>query len=162
MTHLKYKYKVNFVKLPVIWTDLCLKLVFENATAARNTGCRSVVSCARAASAYSFSCDMRRSKCDQAMQFALPPSHCKPVLSSIPTHNNPVGLSLEIWLACVTDDLQRTNPGPWTSGTSHDKFSKMPPPTSMHLWKHCRVSRQASPKSGRIVLDWSRGPAPLK
>jgi len=43
MIHLKYKCKVNFVKLPLI---LCLKLVFENATAGRNTGCRSVVNCA--------------------------------------------------------------------------------------------------------------------
>jgi len=46
MIHLKYKFKVNFVKLPLIWIDLCLKLVFENATAGRNTGCRSVVNCA--------------------------------------------------------------------------------------------------------------------
>ena len=46
MIHLKYKCKVNFVKLPLIWTDLCLKLVFENATAGRKTGCRSVVNCA--------------------------------------------------------------------------------------------------------------------
>jgi len=46
MIYLKYKCKVNFVKLPLIWTDLCLKLVFENATAGRNTGCRSVVNCA--------------------------------------------------------------------------------------------------------------------
>ena len=37
MIHLKYKCKVNFVKLPLIWIDLCLKLVFENATAGRNT-----------------------------------------------------------------------------------------------------------------------------
>ena len=43
MIHLKYKCKVNFVKLPLILIDLCLKLVFENATAGRNTGCRSVV-----------------------------------------------------------------------------------------------------------------------
>ena len=43
MIHLKYKYKVSFVKLPSICIDLCLKLVFENATAGRNTGCRSVV-----------------------------------------------------------------------------------------------------------------------
>jgi hypothetical protein len=34
------------VKLPLILIDLCLKLVFENATAGRNTGCRSVVNCA--------------------------------------------------------------------------------------------------------------------
>jgi hypothetical protein len=139
MIHLKYKCKVNFVKLPLIWTYLCLKLVFENATAARNTDCRSVVNCARAAFADSFSCGMRRSKCDQAMHLALPPSHCKPVLSSIPTHNNPVGLSLETWLTCVTDDLQSTNPGPSMSGTSHKKFLKMLPPSSMHLWMHCRV-----------------------
>ena len=46
MIHLKYKCKVNFVKLPVIWIHLCLKLIFENATAGRNTGCRSVVNCA--------------------------------------------------------------------------------------------------------------------
>ena len=46
MVHLKYKCKVNFVKLPLIWIDRRLKLVFENATAGRNTGCRSVVNCA--------------------------------------------------------------------------------------------------------------------
>ena len=46
MIHLKYKCKVNFVKLPLIWIYLCLKLVFENATAGRNTDCRSVVNCA--------------------------------------------------------------------------------------------------------------------
>ena len=46
MIHLKYNCKVNFVKLPLIWIDLCLKLVFENATAGRNTGYRSVVNCA--------------------------------------------------------------------------------------------------------------------
>ena len=47
MIHLKYKCKVNFVKLPLIWIYRCLKLVFENATSGRNTGCRSVVNCAR-------------------------------------------------------------------------------------------------------------------
>ena len=47
MIHLKYKCEVNFVKLPLLRIYLCLKLVFENATAGRNTGCRSVVSCAR-------------------------------------------------------------------------------------------------------------------
>ena len=46
MIHLKYKCKVNFVKLPLIWIYPFLKLVFENATAGRNTGCRSVVNCA--------------------------------------------------------------------------------------------------------------------
>ena len=45
MIHLKYKCKVNFVKLPLIWIDLYLKLVFENDTAGRNRGCRSVVNC---------------------------------------------------------------------------------------------------------------------
>jgi len=34
------------VKLPLISVDLCLNLVFENATAGRNAGCRSVVNCA--------------------------------------------------------------------------------------------------------------------
>jgi len=29
MIHLKYKCKVNFVKLPLIWIDLCLKMVFR-------------------------------------------------------------------------------------------------------------------------------------
>ena len=43
MIHLKYKCKINFVKLPLILNDLCLKLVFENAIADRNTGCLSVV-----------------------------------------------------------------------------------------------------------------------
>ena len=63
MIHLKYKCKVNFVKLPLIWTDLCLKLVFENATAERKTGCRSVVNCGRellASSADSFWRGLRR------------------------------------------------------------------------------------------------------
>jgi len=46
MVHLKYKCKVNFVKLPLIWIDLSLKLLFKNATAGRNTGCRSFVNCA--------------------------------------------------------------------------------------------------------------------
>ena len=32
MIQLKYKCNVNFVKLPLIWIDLCLKLIFENAT----------------------------------------------------------------------------------------------------------------------------------
>ena len=45
MIHLKYKCKVNVVKLPLISIDLCLKLVFENATTGRNRG-RSVVNCA--------------------------------------------------------------------------------------------------------------------
>ena len=35
------------MKLPLIWIYLCLKLVFENANAGRNTGCSSVVNCAR-------------------------------------------------------------------------------------------------------------------
>ena len=52
MIHLKYKCKVNFVKLPLIGTDLCLKLVFENATASRKTGCRSVVNCAGASRSF--------------------------------------------------------------------------------------------------------------
>ena len=46
MIYLKYKYEVNFVKLPLIWIDLCLNLVFENTTAGRNTGCHSDVNCA--------------------------------------------------------------------------------------------------------------------
>jgi len=45
MIHLKYKCEVNFVKLHLIWIYLCLKLVFENSTGGRNTGCRSVVNC---------------------------------------------------------------------------------------------------------------------
>jgi hypothetical protein len=43
MIHLKYKCKVNFVKLPLIWIDLCLQLDFEHATAGRNPAGRSVV-----------------------------------------------------------------------------------------------------------------------
>jgi len=46
MMHLKYKCKVNFMKLPLILIELCLKLVFEYATASCNTGCHSVVNCA--------------------------------------------------------------------------------------------------------------------
>ena len=40
-------------------------------------------------------------------------------------------------------------PGSSTSGTSHNKFSKMPPPTSMHLWTRCRVLRVARRSSWR-------------
>ena len=43
MIHLKYKCEVNFMKFPLIL--MCLKLVFENATAGHNTGCRSVANC---------------------------------------------------------------------------------------------------------------------
>jgi hypothetical protein len=43
MIHLKYEYNANFVKLPLIWIYRCLKLIFGNATAGRNTGCCSVV-----------------------------------------------------------------------------------------------------------------------
>ena len=43
MIHLKYKCKVNFVKLPLIWIYRCLKLISENATAGPKTVCRSVV-----------------------------------------------------------------------------------------------------------------------
>jgi len=34
MTHLKYKCKVNFVKLPLIWIVLCLKLFSKMSTPA--------------------------------------------------------------------------------------------------------------------------------
>jgi len=37
MINLNYKCKVNFVKLRLIWIDLCLKLVFENPNPGRNT-----------------------------------------------------------------------------------------------------------------------------
>jgi hypothetical protein len=45
MIHLKYKCNTNIMKLPLICIDLCLKLVFENATTSCNTGCHSVVNC---------------------------------------------------------------------------------------------------------------------
>ena len=35
------------MKFPLIWIDLCLKLVFKNATAGHNTGCHSVVNSMR-------------------------------------------------------------------------------------------------------------------
>jgi len=50
MIHLKYKCEVNFLKLPLILIDLCLKLVFENATVSCNRDCRSVVNCASCSS----------------------------------------------------------------------------------------------------------------
>jgi hypothetical protein len=43
MIHWQYECKVNFVKLPLILIYRCLKLIFENAIAGRNTGCHSVV-----------------------------------------------------------------------------------------------------------------------
>jgi len=57
-------------------------------------------------SAGCFWCGLRHPKCDEAMHLALPPLHCKPVLSSIPIHNNQVGLSLETWLANCGDLLR--------------------------------------------------------
>ena len=85
MIHLKYKCEVNFMKLPLILIDMCL-------------GCE-LCELLVAASADSFWCGLLHWKCGQAMHLALPPSHCKTVLSSIPIHNNPVGLILETWLA---------------------------------------------------------------
>ena len=41
------------------------------------------------------------------------------------------------------------NPGLLTSGTFQNKFSKMPPPTSMHLWTRCRLLRVARRSSWR-------------
>jgi len=80
-----------------------------------------------AASAETFNCGLRRSKCDQAMHLALPNSHC-PVLLMI---------------------YNGQNLGRSTSGTSHNKLSKMPPPTSMHFWTHCRVLSVARRSSWR-------------
>ena len=54
MIHLKYKCKVNFVKLPLIWIYRRLKLVFENDTAGSNTGYRSVVNRASSFSSVSY------------------------------------------------------------------------------------------------------------
>ena len=56
-----------------------------------------------AASADCFWCGQRRQECDRAMHLAFPTSHCNPVLSPILTHNNPVGLRLETWLANCGD-----------------------------------------------------------
>ena len=44
------------------------------------------------------------------------------------------------------------NPGSSTSGTPYNTFSKMPPPTSMHLWTRCRVLRVARRSSWRRSL----------
>ena len=48
------------------------------------------------------------------------------------------------------------NPGSSTSGTSHKKFSKMPPPTSMHLWTRCRVLRVACRSSWWRSFIWTQ------
>ena len=71
MIHLKYKCKVNFVKLPLIWIYLCLKLVFENATAGRNTGCHSVVNCALC------SCVMQRQENTNPPHLPRIPTKCR-------------------------------------------------------------------------------------
>ena len=52
MIRLKYKCKVNFVKLPLIWIYRCLKMVFKNASAGRKKGCRSVVYHASSSSSF--------------------------------------------------------------------------------------------------------------
>jgi len=52
------------------------------------------------------------------MHLALPPSHCKLVLSSTPIHNNPVGLNLETWLAnCGDHHVRSIAQGDDSSGT---------------------------------------------
>ena len=48
------------------------------------------------------------------------------------------------------------NPGLSMSGTSHNKFSKMPPPTSMHLWTRCRVLRVARCSSWLRSFIWTQ------
>jgi len=48
------------------------------------------------------------------------------------------------------------NPGSSTSGASHNKFSKMPPPTSMHLWTHCRILHVARCSSWRQLFIWTQ------
>ena len=54
------------------------------------------------------------------MHIALPPSHCNPVLSSILTHNNPVGLHLETWLAnCGDSYIPSITQGNESSGISN-------------------------------------------
>ena len=136
MILLKYDCKVNFVKLPLIWNWSVLKPGFRKCHCQPQhrlpLGCE-LRELLVAASADAFWCGLQHPKCDKAKHLALPPSHCKPVLSSIPTHNNPVGLSLETWLAVLLMICNEQNPGPSTSGTPHNKFSKMPPPTSIAL-----------------------------
>ena len=56
------------------------------------------------------------------------------------------------------------NPGSLTSGASHNKFSKMPPPTSMHLWTRCRVllvARRSSWRRSFIRTQATHGDSPF-
>jgi len=102
MIHLKYKYKVHFMKLPVIWIDLCLNMVFGNATAGCNTGCRSVVNCASCSLQLPLTVSDVVCGIENATKKCILRFHLHTVnksFSSIPIQNNPVGLSIETWLA---------------------------------------------------------------
>ena len=104
-----------------------------------------------AASADCLWCGPLHRKWDQPMHLALPPSHCKPVLSSIPILNNPVGLSLETWLAIVgtatSDPLPRETivleifNFTWTMKSS----VMLEILTTSFIQRHCRSLRYAFP-----------------
>ena len=147
MIHLKYKCKFYCVKLPLIRTDLCLKLVFENATAGRKTGCRSVVNFAITAD--SFRCGLRLWKCDQTSISRYHLNTVNQFFHSFP--HTRIQLA-EVWRPgwhVLLMICNRQNPGPSTSGISHNKFSKMPPPTSTNLSTRYRVLRVARRSSWR-------------
>ena len=106
MTHLKYKCKVNFVKLPLIWIDLCLKLVFENATTGRNTGCHSVVNCMSSSLQLPLTVSDAVCGIQNATKQCISHYHLHTVNQFF--HPSPYTISLETWLANCGDRYVRS------------------------------------------------------
>ena len=130
MIHLKYKCKVNFVKLPLIWIDLCLKFFFSKmSTPAAKQAADRLWTALVGRCSFRWLIQMR------SAAFKMRPSNASRVTT--------------FTLACVTDYLQWTKP--WTVDVWHisKKFLKMPPPTSMHLCTRCRVLSVARRSSWR-------------
>ena len=109
-----------------------------------------------AASADSFWCSLRHPKCDQAMHIALPPSPCNPVLSSILTHNNTVGLCLETWLAnCWDRYVPSIAQGNDSSGISNFIWRmRRSSACWKYIWPHLlKIQRHILQKSGQFLLQ---------
>jgi len=94
-----------YMKLRLIYTDLCLKHVFENPTLSRNAPRFSVTNSGRCLLQLSltFWCRLPIQNTTKTIRLASKLSRCVPFLSSIPTEKNPTVLSLETWLVNCGD-----------------------------------------------------------
>ena len=110
-----------------------------------------------AASADCFWCSLQHPKCDQSMHLVLPPSHCKPVLSSILIHNNPMGLSLETWLANCGDHYVRsiTQGNDIVQEISNFTWKMRRSSVMLEIHMTLLIQRHILQKSGQILLQKS-------